>query len=79
MLVDLATTSEDHGEVRILDHSSFVALTLMVPQAGTTKDITMQAGRQKGAIPLIRKFNDHSERLLNAALYVSLHFSSPSW
>ncbi|KAL1728800.1 hypothetical protein EV714DRAFT_274260 [Schizophyllum commune] len=50
MLVDLATTSEDHGE------------------AGTTKDITMQAGRQKGAIPLIRKFNDHSERLLNAAL-----------
>ncbi|TRM69400.1 hypothetical protein BD626DRAFT_393645 [Schizophyllum amplum] len=50
MFVDLAATSEDHGE------------------AGSTKDITMQAGRQKGAIPLIRKFNDHSERLLNAAL-----------
>ncbi|KAL1743376.1 hypothetical protein HDZ31DRAFT_83465 [Schizophyllum fasciatum] len=50
LLVDLTTTSEDHGE------------------AGTTKDITMQAGRQRGAIPLIRKFNDHSERLLNAAL-----------
>ncbi|RXW25036.1 hypothetical protein EST38_g827 [Candolleomyces aberdarensis] len=32
------------------------------------RDITMQAGRQKGAIPLIRKFNEHSERLLNSAL-----------
>ncbi|EAU91033.1 hypothetical protein CC1G_03201 [Coprinopsis cinerea okayama7 len=32
------------------------------------KDITMQAGKQKGAIPLIRKFNEHSERLLNSAL-----------
>jgi len=29
----------------------------------------MQAGRQKGALPLIRKFNEHSERLLNSALY----------
>lgn len=33
------------------------------------RDITMQAGRQKGALPLIRKFNEHSERLLNSALY----------
>ncbi|KAF5325666.1 hypothetical protein D9611_000372 [Ephemerocybe angulata] len=32
------------------------------------RDVTMQAGRQKGAIPLIRKFNEHSERLLNSAL-----------
>jgi transcription initiation factor TFIIH subunit 1 len=32
------------------------------------RDITMQAGRQKGALPLIRKFNEHSERLLNSAL-----------
>jgi len=30
----------------------------------------MQAGRQRGALPLIRKFNDHSERLLNSALWV---------
>lgn len=29
----------------------------------------MQAGRQRGALPLIRKFNEHSERLLNAAEY----------
>ncbi|KAK7053447.1 RNA polymerase II transcription factor B subunit 1 [Paramarasmius palmivorus] len=35
---------------------------------GNQKDITMQAGRQKGALPLIRKFNEHSERLLNSAL-----------
>jgi transcription initiation factor TFIIH subunit 1 len=33
------------------------------------RDVTMQAGRQKGALPLIRKFNEHSERLLNSALY----------
>ncbi|KAG6837512.1 hypothetical protein H0H93_008437 [Arthromyces matolae] len=36
---------------------------------GNEKDVTMQAGRQKGALPLIRKFNEHSERLLNSALY----------
>ncbi|KAF9051169.1 hypothetical protein BDZ89DRAFT_527109 [Hymenopellis radicata] len=35
---------------------------------GNEKDITMQAGRQRGALPLIRKFNEHSERLLNSAL-----------
>ncbi|KAI3618609.1 transcription factor tfiih complex subunit tfb1 [Moniliophthora roreri] len=35
---------------------------------GNQRDITMQAGRQKGALPLIRKFNEHSERLLNSAL-----------
>lgn len=37
-------------------------------ETGNKKDITMQAGRQKGALPLIRKFNEHSERLLNSAL-----------
>ncbi|KAG6914663.1 hypothetical protein DXG01_016045 [Tephrocybe rancida] len=35
---------------------------------GNEKDITMQAGQQKGALPLTRKFNEHSERLLNSAL-----------
>ncbi|KZP34228.1 hypothetical protein FIBSPDRAFT_809314 [Athelia psychrophila] len=33
----------------------------------TTPDATMQAGRQRGALPLIRRFNEHSERLLKAA------------
>ncbi|KAF9010536.1 hypothetical protein BDQ17DRAFT_1387769 [Cyathus striatus] len=50
LFVNLAATSEDHGET------------------GNQKDVTMQAGRQKGALPLIRKFNEHSERLLNSAL-----------
>ncbi|EPQ57316.1 hypothetical protein GLOTRDRAFT_115299 [Gloeophyllum trabeum ATCC 11539] len=35
---------------------------------GNEKDITMQAGKQKGVLPLIRKFNEHSERLLKSAL-----------
>ncbi|KAF9060658.1 hypothetical protein BDP27DRAFT_1339317 [Rhodocollybia butyracea] len=37
-------------------------------ETGNEQDITMQAGKQRGALPLIRKFNEHSERLLNSAL-----------
>ena len=37
-------------------------------KTGNEKDVTMRAGRQKAALPLIRKFNEHSERLLNSAL-----------
>ncbi|KIL65942.1 hypothetical protein M378DRAFT_192221 [Amanita muscaria Koide BX008] len=37
-------------------------------ETGNEKDVTMQAGKQKGALPLIRKFNEHSERLLKSAL-----------
>ncbi|PVG02486.1 hypothetical protein CPB86DRAFT_864878 [Serendipita vermifera] len=37
-------------------------------QTGNAADITMQAGKQKSSLPLIRKFNEHSERLLNSAL-----------
>ncbi|KDR75194.1 hypothetical protein GALMADRAFT_249153 [Galerina marginata CBS 339.88] len=37
-------------------------------ETGNEKDVTMRAGRQKAALPLIRKFNEHSERLLNSAL-----------
>ncbi|KAJ6594100.1 hypothetical protein B0H19DRAFT_1093796 [Mycena capillaripes] len=37
-------------------------------ETGNEKDVTMIAGRQRGALPLIRKFNEHSERLLNSAL-----------
>jgi hypothetical protein len=40
----------------------------------------MQAGKQRGALPLIRKFNEHSERLLKSAMCVwhtlSCHFGS---
>ncbi|ETW80595.1 hypothetical protein HETIRDRAFT_61689 [Heterobasidion irregulare TC 32-1] len=37
-------------------------------EAWNEKDITMQAGKQRGALPLIRKFNEHSERLLKSAM-----------
>ncbi|KAG8839867.1 RNA polymerase II transcription factor B subunit 1 [Serendipita sp. 411] len=37
-------------------------------QTGNTLDVTMQAGKQRSSLPLIRKFNEHSERLLNSAL-----------
>ncbi|KAI6157476.1 hypothetical protein BKA82DRAFT_1000520 [Pisolithus tinctorius] len=37
-------------------------------ETGNERDITMRAGRQRGVLPLIRKFNDHSERLLNSTL-----------
>ena len=30
----------------------------------------MQAGKQRAVLPLIRKFNEHSSRLLNTVLYV---------
>ncbi|KAF8270272.1 hypothetical protein EI94DRAFT_1798336 [Lactarius quietus] len=29
-------------------------------ETGNEKDVTMQAGKQRGALPLIRKFNEHS-------------------
>ncbi|KAI9572264.1 hypothetical protein HD554DRAFT_2320529 [Boletus coccyginus] len=44
-------------------------------ETGNERDITMQAGRQRGALPLIRKFNEHSERLLNSALCAQGSFS----
>ncbi|VDC06943.1 unnamed protein product [Peniophora sp. CBMAI 1063] len=37
-------------------------------ETGNEKDVTMQAGKQKGALPLIRRFNEHSERLLKTAI-----------
>jgi hypothetical protein len=36
----------------------------------------MQAGKQRGALPLIRKFNEHSERLLKSAMCVSRTLTS---
>ena len=36
----------------------------------------MQAGKQRGALPLIRKFNEHSERLLKSAMCVRRTLSS---
>ncbi|KAH9016956.1 hypothetical protein EDB85DRAFT_1874739, partial [Lactarius pseudohatsudake] len=43
---------------------------------GNERDVTMQAGKRRGALPLIRKFNEHSERLFEFAICPS---SSPSY
>lgn len=32
------------------------------------RDFTMKAGGQKASLPLMRRFNEHSERLLNQTL-----------
>ncbi len=43
-------------------------------QTGNEKDLTMQAGKQRAVLPLIRKFNEHSTRLLDTALSVQHSF-----
>lgn len=70
-LLDLAATQEDHGEAgRTYNLHSFVIHThrISVYQTGNDKDYTMQAGRQKGSLPLMRRFNQHSERVLEQSL-----------
>ncbi|KZT52260.1 hypothetical protein CALCODRAFT_525450 [Calocera cornea HHB12733] len=37
-------------------------------ETGNERDVTMQPGRERGILPLIRRFNVHSERLLQQAL-----------
>ena len=64
--VNLVATMEDHENV--CPRYLLFRYESQVFQTGNEKDITMQAGRQKAALPLIRKFNEHSERLLNSAL-----------
>jgi transcription initiation factor TFIIH subunit 1 len=66
MLIDLDATEQDHPEVEFAHPTGHI--TNERPQSGNTQDLPMQAGRQKQAIPLIRRFNEHSERLLNSAL-----------
>lgn len=39
-------------------------------ETGNTKDFTMRAGSQRKSLPLMRKFNEHSERLLVQAMWV---------
>lgn len=43
-------------------------LILHYLQTGNERDVTMKAGKRKNAIPIIRRFNEHSERLLQSAL-----------
>ncbi|CDZ98159.1 RNA polymerase II transcription initiation/nucleotide excision repair factor TFIIH, subunit TFB1 [Phaffia rhodozyma] len=35
-------------------------------ESGNARDITMQAGKQRSSLPLMRRFNEHSEKLLKA-------------
>ncbi|KZT72123.1 hypothetical protein DAEQUDRAFT_686417 [Daedalea quercina L-15889] len=37
-------------------------------ETGNVRDVTMQPGKQRAVLPLIRKFNEHSGRLLHTAL-----------
>ncbi|KZV97754.1 hypothetical protein EXIGLDRAFT_811339 [Exidia glandulosa HHB12029] len=37
-------------------------------ETGNDPDVTMQPGKQRAVLPLIRRFNEHSERLLTSAL-----------
>jgi hypothetical protein len=53
------------SQVRILDNNTKYIRFI---QTGNENDVTMQAGRQRATLPLIRKFNEHSERLLKAAM-----------
>ena len=69
LLVNLLATQEDHLEVSS-PQAGYSETDTHLIQTSTQKDATMQAGKQKGALPLIRKFNEHSERLLNAAEFV---------
>lgn len=68
LFVNLGATLEDHREVILASQFDVLCLIYSSVQTGNEKDVTMRAGRQKGALPLIRKFNEHSERLLNSAL-----------
>ncbi|TYJ55221.1 hypothetical protein B9479_004051 [Cryptococcus floricola] len=36
-------------------------------ESTSIRDVTMQAGRERSALPLIRRFNDHSKKLLRAS------------
>lgn len=35
-------------------------------EASTVRDVTMQAGKERNSLPLIRRFNSHSEKLLQS-------------
>ncbi|EFP90291.1 uncharacterized protein PGTG_16317 [Puccinia graminis f. sp. tritici CRL 75-36-700-3] len=57
-LLDLASTQEDHTK----------------PQANIGEiDVDIQsmlAGTQRSSLPLMRRFNEHSQRLLDSSLYL---------
>lgn len=69
--INLGASAEDHGEVCCSAtqlEPMHVLICHFSMKTGNEKDITMQAGRQRATLPLIRKFNEHSERLLKATM-----------
>ncbi|SGY13744.1 BQ5605_C010g05962 [Microbotryum silenes-dioicae] len=71
-LLDLAATEEDQHEVNPNAELGTMPKSLTRSQYFTQVDIqpdvTMRAGRERAALPLMRRFNEHSERLLNQSL-----------
>ncbi|CDO75354.1 hypothetical protein BN946_scf184966.g22 [Trametes cinnabarina] len=55
-------------EERVDTFIDLAATSVDHEETGNEKDVTMQAGKQKAVLPLIRKFNEHSTRLLDTAL-----------
>lgn len=85
-LLDLAATEEDQHEVGALlpFHPLFASLTskpsLVSGNEQITnlpRDFTMKPGGQRSSLPLMRRFNEHSERLLSQALSVAPVFPAP--
>ncbi|EMD37872.1 hypothetical protein CERSUDRAFT_105750 [Gelatoporia subvermispora B] len=69
----LEKDDDDLEPRRLRDESVDIFIDLGATQedhgeSGNIKDVTMQAGKQRAVLPLIRKFNEHSERLLNTTL-----------
>ncbi|OCH95142.1 hypothetical protein OBBRIDRAFT_823077 [Obba rivulosa] len=69
----LEKDDDDLEPRRLRDESVDIFIDLGATQedhgeTGNIKDVTMQAGKQRAVLPLIRKFNEHSERLLNTTL-----------
>jgi transcription initiation factor TFIIH subunit 1 len=67
MFLDLAATEEDHDEVNNVVSALFPSWRQVDKpsiQTGNINDYTMQAGKQRNTLPLIRRFNEHSNRLV---------------
>ncbi|TIA99429.1 hypothetical protein E3P92_02406 [Wallemia ichthyophaga] len=58
-----------HAQRRVYDRLLDLGSTQADHDAsGNALDITMQAGKVKAALPLMRRFNEHSQRLLSATV-----------
>lgn len=78
--LDLAASEFDHEDVRPRPFPTFSFFFCVVRptdstfmshpalgQTGNARDVTMQAGKERASLPLMRRFNEHSEKLLKAS------------